>query len=159
MEDEIIKNIDKNKILEFQQNRDPFLMIDYAEEIVIEKSVKGYKDFDKDEWFFKVHWPNDPNMPGALQMESMVQMAALMLLTAPNQKGKLVYLISTEKLVLKKKVVPNNKMYIKTKMLRYNRGIGKCSANCIIDDQIMSSSLFTILLPDEIKKFTKKNAN
>ena len=35
MEDEIIKNIDKNKILEFQQNRDPFLMIDYAEEIVI----------------------------------------------------------------------------------------------------------------------------
>ena len=25
-----------------------------------------------------------------------------------------------------------------------------------IDKQIMSSSLFTILLPDEIKKFTKK---
>ena len=58
MEDEIIKNIDKNKILEIQQNRDP-LMIDYAEEIVIGKSVKGYKDFDKDEWF-KVHWPSDP---------------------------------------------------------------------------------------------------
>ena len=43
-------------------------MIDYAEEIVIEKSVKGYKDFDKDEWFFKVHWPSDPNVPGVLQM-------------------------------------------------------------------------------------------
>ena len=121
--------------------------------------ANGYKELNSKEWFFKVHWPNDPNMPGALQMESMVQMAALMLLTAPNQKGKLVYLISTEKLVLKKKVVPNNKMYIKTEMLKYNRGIGKCSANCIIDDQIMSSSLFTILLPDEIKKFTKKNAN
>ena len=53
MEDEIIKNIDKNKILEFQQNRDPFLMIDYAEEIVIGESVKGYKDFDKNEWFLK----------------------------------------------------------------------------------------------------------
>ena len=65
----------------------------------------------------------------------------------------------TEKLELKKKVVPNNKMYIKTKMLKYNRGIAKCSANCSIDDQIMSSSSFTILLPDEIKKFTKKNAN
>ena len=53
----------------------------------------------------------------------------------------------------------NNKMYIKTEMLKYNRGIAKCSANCSIDNQIMSSSLFTILLPDEIKKFTKKNAN
>ena len=77
MEDEIIKNIDKNKILEFQQNRDPFLMIDYAEEIVIGESVKGYKDFDKDEWFFKVHWPSDPNVPGVLQIECLFQTASL----------------------------------------------------------------------------------
>ena len=70
MEDKIIKNFNKNRILEIQQNRDPFLMIDYAEEIVIEKSVKGYKDFDKDEWFFKVHWPSDPNVPGVLQIEA-----------------------------------------------------------------------------------------
>ena len=26
---------------------------------------------------FKVHWPNDPNMPGMLQIESLVQMCAL----------------------------------------------------------------------------------
>ena len=25
---------------------------------------------------FKVHWPKDPNMPGMLQIEAMVQMAA-----------------------------------------------------------------------------------
>lgn len=150
--------LDKKKILEYQQNRSPYLFIDYAE-VEPKNFANGYKKLNSDEWFFKVHWPNDPNMPGALQMESMVQMAALMLLTAPNQKGKLVYLISTEKLELKKKVVPNNKMCIKTKMLKYNRGIAKCSANCSIDDQIMSSSSFTILLPDEIKKFTKKNAN
>ncbi len=150
--------LDKKKILEYQQNRSPYLFIDYAE-VEPKNFANGYKELKPDEWFFKVHWPNDPNMPGALQMESMVQMAALMLLTVPNQKGKLVYLISTEKLELKKKVVPNNKMCIKTNMLKYNRGIAKCSANCSVDDQIMSSSSFTILLPDEIKKFTKKNAN
>jgi 3-hydroxyacyl-[acyl-carrier-protein] dehydratase len=150
--------LDKKKILEYQQNRSPYLFIDYAE-VESRNFANGYKELKSDEWFFKVHWPNDPNMPGALQMESMVQMAALMLLTAPNQKGKLVYLISTEKLELKKKVVPNNKMYIKTKMLKYNRGIAQCAANCCVDDQIMSNSLFTILLPDELKKFTKKNAN
>ena len=68
MDKKIIKNFNKSRILEVQQNRDPFLMIDYAEEIVIEKSVKGYKDFNKDEWFFKVHWPSDPNVPGVLQI-------------------------------------------------------------------------------------------
>ena len=71
MDKKIIKNFNKSRILEVQQNRDPFLMIDYAEEIVIEKSVKGYKDFNKDEWFFKVHWPSDPNVPGVLQIECL----------------------------------------------------------------------------------------
>ena len=132
--------INRQEIIKIQKNRDPYLLMDCATKIVPGKTVEGYKLLKKNEWFFKVHWPNDPNMPGALQMESMVQMAALMLLTVPNQKGKLVYLISTEKLELKKKVVPNNKMCIKTNMLKYNRGIAKCSAHCSVDDKIMSSS-------------------
>ena len=33
MEKKIIKNFNKSRILEVQQNRDPFLMIDYAEEV------------------------------------------------------------------------------------------------------------------------------
>ena len=56
--------LDKKKIKDFQQNREPYLMIDYATEVVPGKSAKGFKKLSEDEWFFKVHWPNDPNMPG-----------------------------------------------------------------------------------------------
>ena len=45
-----------------------------------------------------MHWPNDPNMPGMLQIEALVQMCALSLLTLPGNKGKLVYLISADKI-------------------------------------------------------------
>ena len=45
-------------------------MIDYVEELELENFANGYKDLLKDEWFFKVHWPKDPNMPGMLQIES-----------------------------------------------------------------------------------------
>ena len=51
------------QICEYQQNRDPYLMIDYVEEVVPGKFANGYKDLNED-WFFKVHWPKDPNMPG-----------------------------------------------------------------------------------------------
>ena len=81
--------LDKNEIYEYQQNREPYLMIDFATEIVPGKSAKGYKYLSKDEWFFKVHWPNDPNMPGMLQIEALVQMSALSILTLPDNKGKL----------------------------------------------------------------------
>ena len=35
--------LDKNKIYEYQQNREPYLMIDFAK-VIPGKSSKGYKD-------------------------------------------------------------------------------------------------------------------
>ena len=69
--------LDKNQIYEYQQNREPYLLIDEATEVIPGKSAKGFKILKNNEWFFKVHWPNDPNMPGMLQIESLVQMSAL----------------------------------------------------------------------------------
>ena len=44
-----ILKLDKKKIYEYQQNREPYLMIDYASEVIPGVSAKGYKDFKKDE--------------------------------------------------------------------------------------------------------------
>ena len=96
--------LDKKKILEYQQNRSPYLMIDFVEEVIPGKSARGYKDLNDDEWFFKVHWPNDPNMPGMLQIEALVQMSALSILTLPNNKGKIMYLTGANNLKFIKKL-------------------------------------------------------
>ena len=48
--------LDKKAILEYQQNRDPYLMIDHVDEVVPEKYANGYKNLSENEWFFKVHW-------------------------------------------------------------------------------------------------------
>ena len=111
--------LDKKQILEYQQNRPPYLMIDFADEVIPGKSARGYKDLKEDEWFFKVHWPKDPNMPGMLQIEALVQMCALSLLTMNGNKGKLVYLISADKIKIKKKIIPNDRLIIDTKIIFY----------------------------------------
>ena len=128
--------LNKKEILEYQQNRHPYLMIDFAEEVIPGKSAKGYKDLNDDEWFFKVHWPTDPNMPGMLQIESLVQMCALSLLTMPGNKGKLVYLISADKLKFQKKIVPKDRLIIQTKINSYNRGIAKCQGKGEVNTKI-----------------------
>ena len=48
-----IFSLDKQGIYEYQQNREPYLLIDYASEIIPGVSAKGYKDLKNDEWFFK----------------------------------------------------------------------------------------------------------
>ena len=93
-------NLDLNGILDYQQNRYPYLMIDHATKIIPGKLSEGYKILKKDEWFFKVHWPSDPNMPGMLQIEALVQTAAISILSLPNNKGKVMYLTTANNYII-----------------------------------------------------------
>ena len=145
--------LDKKEILEYQQNRDPYLMIDYVDELIPGKSAKGYKDLKINEWFFKVHWPNDPNMPGMLQIESLVQMSALSILSLPGNKGKVMYLTSANDLKFIKKITPNNRFYIDTKILSYKRGLANCEGKGFINEKLACKAKFNLILPEEIKRF------
>ena len=149
-------SLDLEGIKEYQQNRAPYLMIDFANEIVPGVSANGYKDLKPEEWFFKVHWPNDPNMPGMLQIESLVQMCALSILSLPGNKGKVVYLTSANNLRFIKKIVPNTRLYIETKVKSLKRGMASCEGTGIIENEIACKADFNLILPEEIKKYNLK---
>ena len=148
--------LNKEQILEYQQNRPPYLMIDFAEEVVPGKSAKGYKDFKEDEWFFKVHWPRDPNVPGMLQIEALVQMSALSILSLPGNKGKVMYLTSANNIKFIKKIIPNKRLYIETKVKSFKRGLAVCEGLGLIEKQIACKAEFNLILPEEIKKYNLK---
>ena len=148
--------LDKKKILEFQQNREPYLLIDHATEVVPGINSKGYKFLKNDEWFFKVHWPNDPNMPGMLQVEALVQMCSLSILTLPNNKGKIVYLVKANNLKFIKKIVPEMKFEIHTKILTFKRGMAQCEGLGYVNKEIACKADFTLILPEIIKSYNLK---
>ena len=148
--------LDKNGIHEYQKNREPYLLIDYATEVIPGVSAKGYKDLDEDEWFFKVHWPSDPNMPGMLQIEALVQMCALSILSLPGNKGKVVYLTSANNMKFIKKIIPNNRLYIETKIKSFKRGLAICEGLGLVQKEIVCKAEFSLILPEEIKKYNLK---
>ena len=148
--------LNKEQILEYQQNRPPYLMIDFAEEVIPGKSAKGYKDFKEDEWFFKVHWPDDPNVPGMLQIEALVQMSALSILSLPDNKGKVMYLTSANNIKFIKKIIPNKRLYIETKIKSFKRGLAICEGSGFIEKQMACKAEFNLILPEEIKKYNLK---
>ena len=151
-----IFSLDKQGIYEYQQNREPYLLIDYASEIIPGVSAKGYKDLKNDEWFFKVHWPSDPNMPGMLQIEALVQMCALSILSLPGNKGKVVYLTSANNIKFIKKIIPNSRLYIETKIKSFKRGLAICEGVGLVEKNLVCKAEFNLILPDEIKKYNVK---
>tara|TARA_Y100001958_G_C21160591_1_gene494553 strand:- start:159 stop:623 length:465 start_codon:yes stop_codon:yes gene_type:complete len=150
-----LKNLSKEEIYEYQQNRDPYLFIDFVTKLIPGKISEGYLNLDKNLWFFKVHWPEDPNMPGMLQIEALVQLSALTILSKQGNKGKLVYLINTEKCIFKKKILPGKKLEMKTKLISYKRGIGLCEGSSYVDGEKVNSAKFTITFPDDMIKMPK----
>jgi len=151
-----IFSLDKQGIYEYQQNREPYLLIDYASEIIPGVSAKGYKDLKNDEWFFKVHWPSDPNMPGMLQIEALVQMCALSILSLTGNKGKVVYLTSANNIKFIKKIIPNSRLYIETKIKSFKRGLAICEGVGLVEKNLACKAEFNLILPDEIKKYNLK---
>lgn len=149
-----IKSLDKKAIYEYQQNREPYLMIDSVDEVVPGKSSNGYKNLKHDEWFFKVHWPEDPNMPGMLQIEALVQMASLSILTLPGNKGKIMYLVSANNLRFLKKILPGQRLNIETTVKSFKRGMASFQGKGFVDKVLVCSAEFNLILPEEIKKYT-----
>jgi|TARA_B110000977_G_scaffold173934_1_gene227446 3-hydroxyacyl-[acyl-carrier-protein] dehydratase len=153
-----MKSLNKDEIYEYQQNREPYLMIDFVTEVVPGESAKGYKDLNKEEWFFKVHWPKDPNMPGMLQIESLVQMASISILTLPHNKGKVMYLISANNLKFIKKILPGERLNIETRVKSFKRGIASFEGKGFVDKEMVCKADFNLILPEEIKKYTLKKS-
>ena len=130
-------------------------MIDYADKIIPGEISEGYKILKDDEWFFKVHWPTDPNMPGMLQIEALVQMGSLAILTLPDLKGKLLYLTSANKLKFYKKIIPGDKLVLKTKVLLWKRGIANFTGSGLVNDDIVFKGDFSLILPEIIDTYKK----
>ncbi len=146
-----------NQILEYQKNRPPYLMIDHVSKVVPGKSAEGYKILKNDEWFFKVHWENDPNMPGMLQVEALVQMCAMSIFTIDGNKGKTVLLANVNNVKFKKKIVPGDKLNLKTEIKLFKRGIANCYGEGYVNDDLALKAEFTVVLTEETQKYISQS--
>ena len=142
--------LSRKQIIKIQKNRDPYLLIDYATKVVPGKSVEGYKILKKNEWFFKVHWPGDPNMPGMLQVEAMVQMSSLIIFTLPNINEKTLYLADSNNIKFFKKIVPGDKLKIVSKLISNSRGLYKFESEGYVRKKIACKANFTLILPGSV---------
>ena len=113
------KTLNSIELLEYQPNRYPFLMIDYVTKVVPGKIANGYKNFTNNEWFFPIHFPGHPNVPGALQLEALAQMLTVAITTLPGNKGKIVYVVSAHNLSFKRKVLPGDRLLLSTKLVSF----------------------------------------
>ena len=150
------ERFDINRIKEFQQNRYPILFIDKIDKVVPGEFAKGYKSFTYNEWFFPAHFEDDPNVPGFIQIEVLVQTFIMTFLTLEGYKGKKTNFISIDKVKFKKKVIPGDQMIIDAYLTSFKRGLAKGYCESFIDNKPACRADFIVSIPDVLNKFNPK---
>lgn len=145
----------KKQIINIQKNKDPYLFMDYATKIIPGKFIKGYVILNKNRWFFKVHWKGDPNMPGMLQIEALIQMSSLIIFTLPRMRGKTLYLSEANNIKFFKKILPGDTLEIISELISNKRGLYKFEAKGFVKKTIACKASFTLILPNSIKLIPK----
>ena len=151
-----IFSLDAHQLQEYQPNRYPFLMIDCVTKVKPGKFAEGFKNFSNNEWFFPIHFKNNPNVPGALQLEAMAQMLTVALTTLPGNKGKVTHAIS-HIVKFKREIHPGQKLIIKTEVDSWSRGLCKGRGKGFVDNVEVCEAEMTITIPDILEKYLPKS--
>lgn len=143
---EIIVNLGIPQLKKYLANRYPYLLIDKAIEVIPGVSAKGYKNMTANEWFFPVHFPEDPMMPGMIQMEALLQMLSLTVLTLDGNQGLVVQGVAADKIRLKRRVIPGCRLEIEAELISWDSEIAVGRARGSIDGSEACSGEFTFKL-------------
>lgn len=136
----------------YQPNRYPFLMLDGVTEVEPGKYAKGFKNLSNNEWYFPIHFPGAPNMPGALQLEAMAQMLTVAITTQEGLKGKVTHAL--EHFVrFKKEVLPGECLVIEAYIDSWRRGICKGHAKGFTNNEVACEAKMMITIPEILEQY------
>jgi len=140
-------------IQECQRNRYPLLFVDQITEAIPGKSARGIKCFSYNEWFFPAHFDDDPNVPGFIQVECLVQTFIMSFLCMEEYRGKKTNFVSIDKVKFKRKIVPGERLDIEATLDSFKRGIAKGYAESYVNGQPACSAEFVVIIPDVLDGF------
>ncbi len=122
-------------------HRYPFLLVDKILELS-EHHVVGMKNVTFNEHFFQGHFPNNPVMPGVLQIEAMAQTGGILALsTVPDPHNWDTYFLKIDNAKFKNKVVPGDTLIFKLELLSpIRRGICHMQATAYVGNKIASEA-------------------
>ncbi len=130
--------IDINEVKRRLPHRYPFLMVDKVIHLD-DKSVVGIKNVTFNEPFFVGHFPDEPVMPGVLQIEAAAQVGGILVLgTVPDPENYSSYFLKIDKVKFKRKVIPGDTLVIKVDLLEpVRRGIALVFAEIFVGNQLV----------------------
>ena len=136
--------MDVNRIRQLLPHRYPFALIDKVIGIGANHIV-GIKNVTINEPFFQGHFPEEPVMPGVLQIEAMAQCGGLLVLNSVNDPDKYsTYFLKIDGVKFRQKVVPGDTLIFRVELMApIRRGISSMKGYVFVGEKVVCEAEFT----------------
>ena len=136
--------MDNIRIRELLPHRYPMQLVDKVIAIG-PTSIVGVKNITSNEPFFTGHFPQEPVMPGVLQIEAMAQCGGLLVLNTVEEPERWsTYFMKIDDVKFRKKVIPGDTLLFRVELLQPVRhGISSMKGYMFVGDQVVSEATFT----------------
>ena len=136
--------MDVNRIRELLPHRYPMQLVDKVIALGA-NSIVGVKNVTSNEPFFAGHFPQEPVMPGVLQIEAMAQAGGLLVLNSVEEPERWsTYFLRINDVKFRKKVVPGDSLIFKVELIAPIRhGISSMHGFAFVGETVVMEATFT----------------
>jgi 3-hydroxyacyl-[acyl-carrier-protein] dehydratase len=123
------------QIMEQIPHRHPFLLVDAVTAHEQAKWIEGYKNVSINEHYFQGHFPNQPIMPGVLQIEALAQLGGVLMSFTPKGQGKLGVFAGLDNVRFRRMVVPGDKLDLRMELIKMRGPVCKMKGIASVEGQ------------------------
>ena len=130
-------------------HRDPFLFLTEVTDLRPGEGAAGFWQPDDEERFFSGHFPGRPTLPGVLMCESVAQLGAYALLSAPEYAGRLPLFGGIDRARFRRQVLPGERLDLQVELGRLSVRGGRGTGQALVDGSTACACELLFVFADE----------
>lgn len=129
-------------------HRYPFLLVDRIVALEEDKRVVGIKNVSANERYFIAGPGGRPTLPASILTEAMAQAGAVLILTKPENRSRLVYFMGIDRVRYRRPVTPGDVVELECSVVRLRSKMGSLRGVARVDGKVVCEGQMTFALAD-----------
>ena len=138
--------LESSAIERILRHRYPFLLVDRITELETDTRIVGIKNVTLNERYLSRQPGELPTLPPTILMEAVAQVGAILILSKPENREKLIFFAGIDRVRFRHAVHPGDVVVIEARVKRLRSRMGQLKGTARVNDTIVAEGTMTFAL-------------